>query len=203
MRLEPRVAPCVLFGWWFSPWVLSRVWLVDIFVLPMGLQTPQLLQSFLKLLHWGYHAQSNGWLRTFTSVFVRLWQSLSENSYIRLLPATTSWHPQQCLSFVSIYGMISRWGSIWMAFISVSIPHFVSIFAHVSILVPLLRRTEAPTLWSSFFFELCGVCKLYSGYTELPANKVLARYWDVDLSYTVGNFESWIVTFWNNSYFIR
>jgi hypothetical protein len=35
--------PCVLLGWWFTP---SELWLVDI-VLPMGLQTLQLLQSFL------------------------------------------------------------------------------------------------------------------------------------------------------------
>jgi hypothetical protein len=34
--------PCVLFGWWFSPWELWRggVWLVDIVVLSMDLQTP-------------------------------------------------------------------------------------------------------------------------------------------------------------------
>jgi len=39
-RLEPWVAPCVLFGWWFSPWELWGVWLGDIVALPMGLQTP-------------------------------------------------------------------------------------------------------------------------------------------------------------------
>jgi len=38
-QLEPWVHPCALLGWWFSPWELWRVWLVDI-VLPMGLQTP-------------------------------------------------------------------------------------------------------------------------------------------------------------------
>jgi hypothetical protein len=35
--------PWVLFGWWFSPWELRvggwAFWLVDIVVLPMGLQT--------------------------------------------------------------------------------------------------------------------------------------------------------------------
>jgi hypothetical protein len=40
MWLEPWVPPCVLFGWWFSPWELLGVWLVEIVVLPMGLQTP-------------------------------------------------------------------------------------------------------------------------------------------------------------------
>ena len=32
--------PCVLFGWWFSPGELWGVWLVDIVILPMKLQTP-------------------------------------------------------------------------------------------------------------------------------------------------------------------
>jgi hypothetical protein len=48
MWLEPWVPPCVLLGWWFSPWELRSggggggvaAWLVDIVVLPMGLQTP-------------------------------------------------------------------------------------------------------------------------------------------------------------------
>jgi len=35
MHLEPWVCPCVLFGWWFSPWEL---WLVGIVL--MVLQTP-------------------------------------------------------------------------------------------------------------------------------------------------------------------
>jgi len=43
---------------------------------------------------------------------------------------------------------------------SVSVPHFVSVFPPVIILFPLLRRTEAATLWSSFFFELHVVCKV-------------------------------------------
>ena len=39
MKLEPWVPPCVLLGWWFTPWDLERVWLVAIAVLPIGLQT--------------------------------------------------------------------------------------------------------------------------------------------------------------------
>ena len=41
MWLEQWVPPCVLFGWWFSPWELWDIWLVDTVVLPMGLQTLQ------------------------------------------------------------------------------------------------------------------------------------------------------------------
>jgi hypothetical protein len=40
------------------------------------------------------HAQPNVWLQTFRSVLVRHWQSLSGNTYIRLLLASTSWHLQ-------------------------------------------------------------------------------------------------------------
>jgi hypothetical protein len=36
--------PCVLFGWWFNPWELWGIWLVDIVVLPMRLQTPSALK---------------------------------------------------------------------------------------------------------------------------------------------------------------
>jgi hypothetical protein len=39
MQLEPWVTPCVLFGWWFSPWELWGYWLVRIVVPPLGLQT--------------------------------------------------------------------------------------------------------------------------------------------------------------------
>jgi hypothetical protein len=39
MRLEAEVPPCVLFGWWFRPWELWGIWLVDIVVLPMVLPT--------------------------------------------------------------------------------------------------------------------------------------------------------------------
>ena len=50
-------------------------------------------------------------------------------------------------------GWIPRWGSLWIAFPSVSAPHFVSIFPSVSILFTLLRRTEAFKLWSFFFLS--------------------------------------------------
>jgi hypothetical protein len=50
-------------------------------------------------------------------------------------------------------GWIPRWGSLSMAFPSVSAPHFVTVFLPMSILFPLLRRTEVSTLWSSFFLS--------------------------------------------------
>jgi hypothetical protein len=39
MQLEPWITPCVLFDLWLSTWELCGVWLVDIVIPPMGLQT--------------------------------------------------------------------------------------------------------------------------------------------------------------------
>jgi hypothetical protein len=51
MQLEPWVPSCVLLVWWLSPWELGGrgFWLVNIVVLPMGLQTPSAL-SVLSLI---------------------------------------------------------------------------------------------------------------------------------------------------------
>ena len=46
MWLELWVPPCVHFGWWFSPWELSVVSLVDIVVLPMKLPSLSALSVF-------------------------------------------------------------------------------------------------------------------------------------------------------------
>jgi hypothetical protein len=92
-RLEPWVPPCVFFGWWFSPWELWGYWLVHIVVPPTGLQIPS-APCVLSLTPALRTLCSNGWLWASTSVFVRLWQSLSGDSYIRLLSASTCWHPQ-------------------------------------------------------------------------------------------------------------
>jgi hypothetical protein len=40
MMLCQRVTPCVLYGWWFNPWELWVLWLVDTAVPPMRLQIP-------------------------------------------------------------------------------------------------------------------------------------------------------------------
>ena len=46
MWLEPWITPCILFAWWFSPWELWGIWLVDIVVLPMKFQPPSALSVF-------------------------------------------------------------------------------------------------------------------------------------------------------------
>jgi hypothetical protein len=97
---------CYRFGWSHGTLLLyslvgslvsgsSGVWLADIVVFFLwGCKLLKLLQSFLSLLHWKPHAQSNGWLWASVSAFARLWKSLSVDRYIRLLSASTSWHPQ-------------------------------------------------------------------------------------------------------------
>ena len=102
MQLEPWVPPCVLFGWWFGPWELWGYWLVHIVVPPMGLQIPS--APWVLSLAPSLGTQSHGWMWESTSVFVRHWQSLSGDRYIRLLSAST-WHPQKCLGLVILYGM--------------------------------------------------------------------------------------------------
>jgi hypothetical protein len=72
MQLEPWVPPCVLFGWWFSPWSSRESgWLILLFFL-CSCNPFHILQSFPHLFHWVPCVQSNGWLQASTSVFVRL-----------------------------------------------------------------------------------------------------------------------------------
>jgi hypothetical protein len=91
----------VLFGWWFSPWEIWRVWLVDIFILSMGLQTlsaPPVLYLTPPL---GLCTHSNGWPSPISLCICQH----SGDSYNRLLSASTCWHPQKCLGLVSVYRM--------------------------------------------------------------------------------------------------
>jgi hypothetical protein len=94
MQLESKVPPGVFFGWLFSPRELWGYCLVHIVVPPMGLQTPSdpwvlsLAPSFGTLCSVQWIAVS-----IYFCIF-RHWQSLSGDSYIRLLSASSSWPPQ-------------------------------------------------------------------------------------------------------------
>jgi hypothetical protein len=92
--LEPWVPPCELFGWWFIPWELWGYWLVHILAPPRGPQTPSVPWVLSLTPPLGPCALFNGCLRASTSVFVRHWQRLSGDSYIRILSASTFCHPQ-------------------------------------------------------------------------------------------------------------
>jgi hypothetical protein len=62
MQLESWIPTWVLFGWWFSPWNLWGVWLVDIVVLPVGLLAPSAPSVIILTPPLGTAAQSNGGL---------------------------------------------------------------------------------------------------------------------------------------------
>ena len=91
MWLEPWVPPCVLFGWWFSPWELWGVgfWLVDIVVLPIGLQTPS-ARSVLSLTPPLGALRSVQWLAA--SIRLCICQALAEPFRRQLYQAPVSKH---------------------------------------------------------------------------------------------------------------
>ena len=94
MGLEPGVPPCGNFGWRFSPWELWEYWLVHTVVPPMGQQTSSASWLLSLATPWRPCAHSNGCLRACTFVFVRHWQILPGDSYIKLLSTSPCWHPQ-------------------------------------------------------------------------------------------------------------
>jgi hypothetical protein len=85
-------------------------WFILLFLL-WGCKPLQLLGIFLYLVYWEPCAQSNGWLRSSTSVFVRHWQSLSGDNYIR--QAFVGIHKLSgfgdCIWDVSPGGTVSGW----------------------------------------------------------------------------------------------
>ena len=98
---------------------------------PWGCKPPQLLQSLLQLLYQGLCAQSNGWLLASAPIFVSQEKAIS-GSCQQALPSI-----HNSIQVWRLYmGWILRWGSLWMAFLLVSAPHFVPIFSPVSILFP-------------------------------------------------------------------
>jgi hypothetical protein len=157
MQLESWVIPCVLFDWQFHPWKLWEIWLVGIFVLPMWLQNPS-APSVLSITTPLGTLCSVQWLAA--SIHLCICQTLTESHRRQIYQA----HVTNFLASTIVSGFgdsISDGfqgggGSHWMAFSSVSDPYYFSIFPPVSILL-LLRRTEASTLWSSFFSLMWSV----------------------------------------------
>ena len=143
MQLKPWVTPCALFGWWSLE--------------ALGVQVGS------------YCCSSYMVANPFSSFY-----PFSNSSFgdLVLSPIIGCEHPPLCLSgsFTAsqetaisrscqhaLLGMhnsvwvwwlymewISTWGSLRMAFPSISAPHFVSVFFLMSIMFPFLRRTKAP-----------------------------------------------------------
>jgi hypothetical protein len=155
--LHMQLEPCVRLCWWLRPWELWGVWLVDIVVLPLGLQTPStpLVPSLTPLLGTPHSVQ---WLAAnIASEFVRLWQGHSGDSHIRLLSACTSWYPQYCLALVTVYGMSPQVGeSLDGLSFSLCFTLYVHICSH-EYFVFLLRRPKYPYFGLPFSWVPCGL----------------------------------------------
>jgi hypothetical protein len=76
MQPELWVPPCAFFSWWSSPQELWGSGRVTLLLPPRGCNPPQLLQSFLQLLHWGPCTQ--------IEISFPLWPSLA----LSLFPST-------------------------------------------------------------------------------------------------------------------
>jgi hypothetical protein len=108
----------------------GEVWLVDIVVLPMGLQTPSAPSVFSLTPLLGSPC-STQW--TIGSICLCICQALAEPLRRQLYQAPVSKH---FLAFTIVTGFggwlymgwIPRWGSLWMAFPSVSAWLFVPVF---------------------------------------------------------------------------
>jgi hypothetical protein len=89
--LHVQLEPCIRLCWWLSPWELWGIWLTDIVVLPMELQTPS-TPSVLSLIPILGIPHSVQWLAA--NIRFCICKAFSADSHIRLLSACTSWHLQ-------------------------------------------------------------------------------------------------------------
>ena len=105
---------------------------------------------------------SEQWLAAFASVIVRLWKTLSEDSYIRLPSASTSWHPQLCQGSMIGYGMefqveLPLDGLFFFPCYTL----FLCISSHGYFIPPSKKGFELP------YLEIHAECGLYDGHCEL------------------------------------
>jgi hypothetical protein len=135
--------------------------LIDIVVLSTGLQTPS-APSVLSVTSPLGTRCSVQWLAA--SIRLCICQTPAGPLRRQLYQAPVSMH-FLASTILSAIGDCMWDVSPGGAFPSVAVLHFVSIFAPMSTLLPFLRRTKEPTLWS-FLLELQVVCGLYLGYSE-------------------------------------
>jgi hypothetical protein len=127
MYWEPWVPPCVLSGWWISPWELWEPHLADI-VLPMWLQStsaPLVLPLALPLGSLG----SVWWFGC--EYLHQYWSGADRMAQGTAIPGSS----QQALGISNSVQVlylqmkwIPRWDSLWMAFPSVSVPFYFILF---------------------------------------------------------------------------
>ena len=148
---------CYIYGWshvyilvgGLVPGSSGGAWLVDIVVLPVRLQTPStpsvlspigdhMISPMVGYKHQPLYLSGSGRASQEAAISGSCQQALLgfQNSV---------WDWRQYTKG------IHRWESLWMAFPSVSAPHFVS--PPIAVLFPFLRRNEVSILWSSFFLS--------------------------------------------------
>jgi len=143
MWLEPWVAPCILFGWWFSS--LELWWcLVGWYCSSYGVANPFSYFS-------PFSNSSIG--ATVLSPMVSCQQPPLYLSNSGIASRGTAISDSCQHIFLSICNTVWIWwlyvgwipmcGSLWMAFPSIYAQHFVSVFPPVSVLFPPLRRNES------------------------------------------------------------
>ena len=145
--------------------------MVDTVVLPMGLQTPSAL-SVLSLSPPLGTPSSVQWLAA--SICLCTCQALVEplrrqpyQAPVRknFLASTIGSGFGDCTWDGSLGGTVSGWPFLQSLFHA-----FVSIFPSLSVLFPLLRRTEAFTLWSVFFLSFMCFVNCLLGIPRFWAN---------------------------------
>ena len=130
-----------LLGWWFRPWELWGVWLVDIVVLLLG--NPISSFSPFSNSSIGDRLLSPMVGCKYPSLYLSGFGKASQEIAIsRFCQQALLGIHNSVWIWCLFMGWIPRWSSLCMAFPSFSAPHFVSIFFPLSILFSLRRRTE-------------------------------------------------------------
>jgi cytochrome bd-type quinol oxidase subunit 2 len=143
--------------------------LVDIVVVPMGLQSPS-APPVLPPLGTPCSIQC-----LVARICFCIYQALAEHLRRQLYQVLVGMH-FLALAIVSVFGVciwdgwIPKRSSLWMAFSSVSAAHFVRVLAPVITLLLLLRRTKAPTLWCFFLVSFMWSVNCILGIPSFCAN---------------------------------
>ena len=169
MQLETLVPPCVPFGWWFSPWELWGYWLVHTVVPLMGLQTPSAPCVLSLVLPVGTLC-SVQWLAA--SIHLCICQALVDRRELYQTPVSKHLLASAIVSGFGDHirdgssgGAVSGWPFLQSLFYDLSL-----LTPPKGILFPLLRRTKASTLWSSFFLSFMWSVNCILGILSFWAN---------------------------------
>ena len=157
----------VLLSWWLIPWELWGLWLVDIVVLPMGLQTPSTpsVHFLTPLLGTPFSVK---WLAV--SSHLCIWKSLARpfrrQPYqapfsIHFLASTIVVGSGNCVWDESPGGTVSGWPFLQSLLYTLSAYFLTWVFFSPS------KKDRSTHTLVLLLLELHVVCELYLGYFEL------------------------------------